>query len=151
MEPNGTAWHYITSYRLRKTKSIDVYWSPRGKRVNTRRTKNKSGAIKMKSLVWRDGDEKWYRTFAQAVQCDASLSDSPLYCPHVCTVSSCVPCRWTSTGTTSANQSCRSGPEWRLLWSWSAHPGWPPTTDTCLRWEETNLQLLQGEKRKENN
>ena len=72
---------------------------------------------------------------------------SPLYCPPVCTASSCVPCRWTWAGTTSANRSCRSDPEWRRRWSWSARPGRPPATGTCLRWEETSLQLLQAEER----
>ena len=72
---------------------------------------------------------------------------SPLYCPPVCTASSCVPCRWTWAGTTSANRSCRSDPEWRQRWSWSARPGRPPATGTCLRWEETSLQLLQAEER----
>ena len=72
--------------------------------------------------------------------------NSPLHCPPVCTVSSCVPCRWTSAGRTSANQSCRSGPVWQQLWSWCAHPDRPPATDTCLRREETSLQLLQREK-----
>lgn len=73
--------------------------------------------------------------------------DSPLYCPPAGTVSSCVPCRWTSASMMSANQSCHSGPGWQQLWSWSAHPGQPPTTDTCLRCEETNLQLLQRERK----
>lgn len=68
---------------------------------------------------------------------------SPLCCPPVCTASSCVPCHWTSAGRTSANPSCHNGLVWQQLWSWCARLSRPPTTDTCLRWEETSLQLLQ--------
>lgn len=68
---------------------------------------------------------------------------SPLCCPPVCTASSCVLCHWTSAGRMSANPSCHNGLVWQQLWSWCARLSRPPTTDTCLRWEETSLQLLQ--------
>lgn len=68
---------------------------------------------------------------------------SPLYCPPVCTASSCVPCHWTSASRTSTNQSYHSDPVWRQPWSWFARPSRPPATDTCPRREATSLRLLQ--------
>ena len=96
-----------------------------------------------KNKIWCLIDPRWVRTRPQNSWW--TRVHSPLYCPPVCTASSCVPCRWTWAGTTSANRSCRSDPEWRRRWSWSARPGRPPATGTCLRWEETSLQLLQAE------
>lgn len=68
---------------------------------------------------------------------------SPLSCPPVGAASSCVPCRWTSAGNLSANQSCRTVPVWQQLWFGSVSPNPPPTTGICLRPGETNLRLLQ--------
>lgn len=72
---------------------------------------------------------------------DAFLS--PLYCLPADTVSSCVPCRWTSAGRPLASRSCHSDLAWQWQWFVSADPGRPPATPVCRNSEETSLQRLE--------